>query len=106
MGTLDRYIRPLLEKQFFGVCTTLGKIMNVSSASIRLYFIYLSFLTFLSPVVIYLSLALFSIWASTFAGKKAPFGIFNPIVRIACGSSQVFPQNKQRAPGFFLGGIG
>jgi len=43
-----------LEFQVFGVCTWLGEKMGMKIATIRLYFIYLSFFTFGSPVVIYL----------------------------------------------------
>jgi phage shock protein C len=50
-------LRYFVEKQAFGVCTRLGERMNISASSIRLYFIYTSFLTLGSPVVIYLVLA-------------------------------------------------
>ena len=45
------------EVQAFGVCTRLGDYMGLSIATIRLYFIYASFLTFGSPLLIYLVLA-------------------------------------------------
>ena len=45
------------EKKAFGVCTAIGKYMGISITTIRLYFIYASFLTFGSPIIIYLSLA-------------------------------------------------
>lgn len=45
------------EKKAFGVCTALGKRMGISITTIRLYFIYASFLTFGSPLVLYLCLA-------------------------------------------------
>lgn len=50
-------LRLFLERQIFGVCTRLGEIIGMSSSSIRLFFIYASFLTLGSPVVLYLSLA-------------------------------------------------
>jgi phage shock protein PspC (stress-responsive transcriptional regulator) len=50
-------LQAFMEQQLFGVCTALGEITGVSSGSIRLFFIYLSFLTFGSPVFIYLALA-------------------------------------------------
>lgn len=50
-------IKTLFEKQAFGVCTRLGEIMGVSSGAIRLFFIYASFLTIGSPVIIYMSMA-------------------------------------------------
>lgn len=46
-----------LEKQVFGVCDKLGEKLGISSSSIRLFFIYFSFLTYGSPVLIYLGLA-------------------------------------------------
>lgn len=45
------------EKKAFGVCTAMGKYMGISITTVRLYFIYASFLTFGSPLIIYLSLA-------------------------------------------------
>lgn len=50
-------IRFFLESQAFGVCSRLGEKMNISASSIRLYFIYTSFLTLGSPVIIYLVMA-------------------------------------------------
>ncbi len=50
-------IQQFFENQAFGVCTKLGEKLNLSTSSIRLFFIYASFLTFGSPVIIYLSLA-------------------------------------------------
>jgi phage shock protein C len=46
-----------IESQAFGVCTALGEKLGFATSSIRLSFIYLSFLTFGSPVVVYLILA-------------------------------------------------
>lgn len=50
-------LRSSLERQAFGVCSFLGERFRISSASIRLFFIYTSCLTFGSPVFIYLALA-------------------------------------------------
>ncbi|PSR52485.1 PspC domain-containing protein [Adhaeribacter swui] len=46
-----------IESQAFGVCTALGEKLGFATSSIRMSFIYLSFLTFGSPVLIYLMLA-------------------------------------------------
>jgi len=46
-----------IEKSIFGVCSMLGRGMGISISTVRLYFIYLSFVTLGSPVVIYLFLA-------------------------------------------------
>ncbi len=50
-------IKYFFEKKAFGVCTYLGEKIGISSGKIRLYFIYTSFLTMGSPVIIYLILA-------------------------------------------------
>lgn len=44
------------EKQAFGVCAYLADRMNVRAQRVRLSFIYLSFLTFGSPIFVYLVL--------------------------------------------------
>ncbi|MCO6358016.1 PspC domain-containing protein [Roseivirga pacifica] len=53
MEKLQRFF----ESQAFGVCTKLGEKLNLSTSSIRLFFIYASFITVGSPVIIYLGLA-------------------------------------------------
>jgi phage shock protein C len=50
-------VQRFMEQYAFGVCTRLGEKLGVATSSIRLFFIYLSFLTFGSPVIIYLILA-------------------------------------------------
>lgn len=45
--------RYLIEKSVFGVCSRLAEQMGVRTARVRLYFIYISFLTLGSPVVVY-----------------------------------------------------
>jgi len=50
-------IKDLLEKSAFGVCNYLGEMLGIASARVRVYFIYLSFVTFGSPVILYLFLA-------------------------------------------------
>ncbi|MGK7394457.1 MAG: PspC domain-containing protein [Candidatus Cyclobacteriaceae bacterium M3_2C_046] len=45
------------EKKAFGVCTNLGEKLRIPTSSIRIFFIYASFLTFGSPVIIYLGMA-------------------------------------------------
>jgi phage shock protein PspC (stress-responsive transcriptional regulator) len=41
----------------FGVCTVMGEKLGVATSSIRLFFIYATFITMGSPVIIYLALA-------------------------------------------------
>lgn len=50
-------LKYLLERRLFGVCDTLGSTLKISSSRIRLYFIYTSFLTMGSPVLLYLIMA-------------------------------------------------
>jgi phage shock protein C len=47
------------EQQAFGVCDSLGNKLGIKGTTVRLYFIYLSFFTFGSPVIIYFMLAFF-----------------------------------------------
>jgi phage shock protein PspC (stress-responsive transcriptional regulator) len=49
-------IHALLEKQLFGICAGIADYMGVKTLQVRLSFIYLSFLTFGSPVLAYLVL--------------------------------------------------
>jgi phage shock protein PspC (stress-responsive transcriptional regulator) len=50
-------LQHFVENQAFGVCTKLGEILGISSSIVRMYFIYASFLTLGSPIIVYLSLA-------------------------------------------------
>lgn len=46
-----------MERSAFGVCSYLGEKMGITSARVRMYFIYLSFVTLGSPVILYLFVA-------------------------------------------------
>lgn len=50
-------IRYEVEGQLFGVCSRIGEHLNFSAGSVRRYFIYASFFTFGSPIIIYLAVA-------------------------------------------------
>lgn len=50
-------LRSLIELNVFGVCAWLGERFNISTTTIRKYFIYISFLTMGSPLIIYFFLA-------------------------------------------------
>jgi len=50
-------IRTYFEKRAFGVCAAIGDKLNMRSSKIRLFFIYSSFLTVGSPLIIYMILA-------------------------------------------------
>ncbi len=45
------------EHKAFGVCEWLGKKLGINTTKVRMYFIYLSFFTFGSPIIIYFILA-------------------------------------------------
>ncbi len=52
-----KQLRNLLERSAFGVCSYLGERMNISSARVRVYFLYISCLTLGSPLLFYLFFA-------------------------------------------------
>ncbi len=54
---LMKRISRFFEERAFGVCSALGEKLGIASSSIRLFFIYASFLTLGSPVIVYLALA-------------------------------------------------
>ncbi len=45
------------EQQAFGVCEWWGNRLGIRTTNIRLYFIYLSFFTFGSPIIVYFIMA-------------------------------------------------
>jgi len=51
------YLRAVIEKSAFGVCQAIGDRLGIQASKIRLYFIYTSFITMGSPLVIYLIIA-------------------------------------------------
>jgi len=57
LQSIVEYFRNLVEKSAFGVCQALGDGLGIQASKIRLYFIYTSFITMGSPVVIYLIIA-------------------------------------------------
>ena len=59
MFRLINYIIAWFEQQAFGVCDSMGKKLGIKGTTVRLYFIYLSFFTFGSPIIIYFILAFF-----------------------------------------------
>lgn len=51
-------LKLFFEERAFGVCYRLGEILHFPIDSIRLFFIYASFITMGSPVIIYVSMAM------------------------------------------------
>lgn len=47
----------LISKSAYGVCTYIGEKVGIATSKVRLYFIYMSFLTFGSPIIVYLFVA-------------------------------------------------
>jgi phage shock protein PspC (stress-responsive transcriptional regulator) len=50
-------IKGFVEWHIFGVCTAIGEKMGIATGIIRKYFIYISFMTIGSPLIIYLFVA-------------------------------------------------
>ena len=68
-----RKLRDFLELHAFGVCSAIGERLGIASAKIRMWFIYISFLTLGSPVVLYFVLAFVrSIKHYILLGKRNP----------------------------------
>lgn len=65
-------LQHFFEKYAFGVCSKMGEKMGIASSSIRLYFIYASFLTFGSPLIIYLVMAFIMNMRKHLRRKKNP----------------------------------
>ena len=49
--------KEFIEWQAFGVCTAIGDRLGIASSRIRTWFIYISFLTMGSPLIVYFILA-------------------------------------------------
>lgn len=57
MQKIVNHIYYYFERQAFGVCEWWGKKLGISTSKVRLYFIYVSFITLGSPLLIYLVMA-------------------------------------------------
>jgi phage shock protein PspC (stress-responsive transcriptional regulator) len=73
MEDLIGQTKAYVERQAFGVCTWMGQKLGVSTSNIRLYFIYISFLTIGSPIVLYLILAFWLNFKRYLRRKMSPF---------------------------------
>ncbi|NND31458.1 MAG: PspC family transcriptional regulator [Saprospiraceae bacterium] len=54
---ISSFFKDVVERSAFGVCSYTGDRLGISSAKIRLYFIYTTFVAMGSPIIIYLVLA-------------------------------------------------
>jgi phage shock protein PspC (stress-responsive transcriptional regulator) len=52
-----KQLKNYIEMQAFGVCTALGEKFGIATSRIRMWFIYISFLTLGSPLIIYMIMA-------------------------------------------------
>ncbi len=50
-------LRYFIEWQLFGVCSAIGERLGISVTRIRTWFVYISFLTMGSPLIVYFVLA-------------------------------------------------
>lgn len=50
-------VKLFIEWHVFGVCTAIGERIGIATSTIRKYFIYISFITMGSPVIVYLFIA-------------------------------------------------
>ena len=66
-------LREFQELRAFGVCNAMGERLGIATSRIRMWFIYISFLTLGSPVIIYMVLAFWmNIKRYILAGKRNP----------------------------------
>lgn len=49
-----KQLKNFIEWQAFGVCAAIGERMGIATTRIRMWFIYISFLTLGSPVILYM----------------------------------------------------
>jgi len=67
-------IREAVEMQAFGVCTAIGEKLGIATSRIRMWFIYISFITMGSPLIIYMIMAFtLKIKQYIMAAKRNPF---------------------------------
>lgn len=60
MVTMNRFVNAIaywFEHRAYGVCSWWGKKLGIRATKIRMYFIYLSFFTVGSPVIVYFIMA-------------------------------------------------
>jgi phage shock protein PspC (stress-responsive transcriptional regulator) len=66
-------LREIIELNAFGVCSAIGEKLGIASSKIRMWFIYISFLTMGSPIIIYMIMAFWlNIILYILFGKRNP----------------------------------
>ena len=63
-------IKAYFEEKAFGVCAWWGEKLQLRTSKIRMFFIYISFLTLGSPLIIYLIMAFILEYKDYFKFKK------------------------------------
>jgi phage shock protein PspC (stress-responsive transcriptional regulator) len=67
-------LKDFIEWQAFGVCTAIGERMGIATSRIRMWFIYVSLLSFGSPVIVYMVLAFWmNMKRYIFAARRNPW---------------------------------
>jgi phage shock protein C len=61
-----------VEGRIFGVCAFIGEKLGIAPGIIRLYFIYITFISMTSPIIIYLVLAFWINLKKYLVRKKNP----------------------------------
>jgi phage shock protein C len=54
---LQNWFKDIVERNAFGVCQYIGEKMRIAPAEVRKYFIYTTFISMGSPLIIYLVVA-------------------------------------------------
>jgi phage shock protein PspC (stress-responsive transcriptional regulator) len=63
-----------IEWQAFGVCSAIGEKLGIATSRIRTWFIYISFLTMGSPIILYMIIAFWmNMKKYTTAAKRNPW---------------------------------
>jgi phage shock protein PspC (stress-responsive transcriptional regulator) len=57
MRSIETHIKNFFEPHAFGVCEWWGQRLGIQSSKVRIYFIYISFITLGSPLIVYLFFA-------------------------------------------------
>lgn len=65
-------VRSFFDETVYGVCAYIGRKLNMPGKNIRLFFVYASFFTFGSPIIIYLIVAFWMKLKSMVNGKRNP----------------------------------
>ena len=66
-------LKHFIEWQLFGVCTAIGEKLGIATSRIRMWFIYISFLTLGSPIVVYMIAAFWmNMKRYIFAARRNP----------------------------------